>query len=67
MASRFPYIFVMAATTNKENKENFYELFKEILETQNTIIKNQAEIREAIAAIGGQKAKPSDADIWENI
>ena len=66
MASLFPYIFLMATTDNKEKKDSFYALFKEILETQNTIIRNQAEIKDAIAELKSAKAKPS-ADIWGNI
>ena len=55
------------ATNNKEKNDNFYELFKEILETQNTIIKNQAEMKELIVSLGGKNKKTSDADIWGSI
>lgn len=62
----FPYIFVMP-NDNKSQKNNdkFYELFKELLETQNTIIKGIAEIKAMIPQ--AQKPRPSDADLWGGI
>lgn len=66
MASRFPYIFLMATNDNKDKKNDFYTLFKEILDTQSLILKNQAEIKDAIAELKSAKPKQS-ADIWGSI
>lgn len=55
----------MAQKTDN-NQNNFYELFKEILETQNTIIKNQADIKAEIKALA--KNRESDlAKAWGDI
>lgn len=67
MASRFPYIFVMATTTNKEKNENFYTLIKELLETQNKILQNQEYIKSSLDRMQGESSKPSAADIWGSI
>lgn len=64
MASRFPYIFVMATNDNKDKKDSFYALFKEILETQNQILSNQAQIKESIAKLADGKKPDPD---WGNI
>ena len=56
----------MATNDNKEKKNDFYTLFKEILDTQSLILKNQAEIKDAIAELKSAKQKQS-ADIWGSI
>lgn len=50
---------------SRKNNDKFYELFKELLETQNTIIKGIAEIKAMIPQ--AQKPRPSDADLWGGI
>ena len=67
MASRFPYIFVMATTDNKDKKDSFYALFKEILETQNKILANQEYIKSSLDRMQGEKPKQSVSDLWGNI
>lgn len=46
---------------------NFYELFKEILETQNIIIQNQNEIKDEIKKLKGSGDSKNVADLWGGI
>lgn len=67
MASRFPYISVMA-TNNKEKNEDFYTLIKELLDTQNKILQNQEYIKSSLERMQGEsKPVPSVADLWGSI
>lgn len=50
---------------SQKNNDKFYELFKELLETQNTIIKGIAELKAMIPQ--ASKPKPSDSDLWGGI
>lgn len=60
----------MATKNIPENNEKFYTLFKELLETQSTIIKNQAEQKEMLKSIS-EKINPqeskSTSDAWETM
>lgn len=67
MASRFPYIFGMATTDNKDKKNSFYALFKEILETQNKILANQEYIMSSLDRMQGERTKQSASDLWGSI
>ena len=65
MASLFHYILVMP-TNNKEKNDNFYNLFKEMLENQSKILKNQDYIMSSLDRMQGEKPKPSD-EAWRSI
>ena len=66
MASRFPYISVMA-TNNKEKNEDFYTLIKELLDTQNKILQNQEYIKSSLDKMQGERPKQSADDLWGGI
>lgn len=57
----------MATTDNKEKKDSFYALFKEILETQTKILANQEYIKSSLDRMQGERPKQAAADLWGNI